>query len=144
MRGTARTALRAAHGQRGFALIAAIFLIVVLAGLGVFAARVRSTQQQTSSFAILEARAQAAAQAGIESGANLALAAVPKTCPATRSWTLSEASLAGFTVKVTCASQPHPGVSYRSYVLVSTATKGTYGRADFVSRQVTRTVTDAP
>ena len=134
-----QAAPRAREG--GFSLIAAIFLIVVLAALGMFAVRISATQQQTTNFAILEARAAAAAQAGIEFGANRALA-TPSSCVGSSTLNLSEAALTGFTVKVTCT--PHTALPYHSYVLGSTATKGVYGKPDFVSRTATRTVTDAP
>ena len=144
-----REAQRACQPRRtregGFSLIAAIFLIVVLAALGMFAVRISATQQQTTNFAILEARAAAAAQAGIEFGANRALA-TPSSCVGASTLNLSEAALAGFTVKVTCVGTPHVAVpkTYHSYVLNSTATKGVYGKPDFVSRTEARTVTDAP
>ena len=129
--------------QRGFSLMAAVFLIVVLAAVGAFAVRIIATQQQTVNFSILEARALAAAKAGIEYGANQALTA--NTCNSPPPFVLSEMSLAGFTVKVTCAkSLPHTTSSFPkfSYALDSTATKGVYGKPDFVSRHVARTVTE--
>lgn len=126
--------------QRGFSLIAAVFLIAVLAALGTFAARIATTQQQAVNFSVLEAQALAAANSGIEYGAYRALKA--GTCAG--SATLPAAGLSGFTVKVTCAPSVHPTASpatKTSYALDSTATKGTYGRPDFVSRRVARTVT---
>ncbi len=131
----------APRSQRGFSLIAAIFLIVVLAALGAFVVRIGATQQQTVSFAVLGARAAAAANAGIEFGANRALQA--NSCAPTTTLNLTEASLAGFTVQVTCAAASHAtvGPAKLSYALDATASKGIYGRPDFVSRHVARTVT---
>ncbi len=60
-------------GQRGFALVAAIFLIVVLASLGVFIVRISGVQQHTVNIALLGARAFEAAVAGMEWGAFQAL-----------------------------------------------------------------------
>jgi MSHA biogenesis protein MshP len=125
--------------ERGFALIAAIFLIVVLAALGVFAVRMAVTQQQTSSLALLEARTLAAAQSGIEYGANRALAS-PSTCALSTTLTLSGGALAGYTVVVTCNPTPHTGTTSTSFALTATAFMGTYGTPDFVSRKASRTV----
>jgi MSHA biogenesis protein MshP len=125
--------------QRGFSLIAAVFLIVVLAALGTFAARMAVTQQETVNLALLEAQAQAAANSGIEYGANRALRW--SLCPASTPLTLAGAGLAGFAVVVQCNLTVHAPSGKTSYALISTATRGTYGRADFVSRRASRTVT---
>jgi MSHA biogenesis protein MshP len=131
--------VRAPASQRGFSLIAAIFLIVVLAALGTFAARMAVTQQETVNLALLEAQAQAAAESGIEYGANRALRG--GQCPASKALTLTAAGLAGYAVVVQCTATVHTPSGKKSYALVSTATRGRYGRADFVSRQASRTVT---
>jgi MSHA biogenesis protein MshP len=65
---------RKAQGERGFALIAAIFLLVVLAALGAFAVRINMTQRHASTLELQELRAQAALQAGIEYAAARLLA----------------------------------------------------------------------
>jgi hypothetical protein len=113
-----------------------VFLIVVLAALGTFTARIAMTQQQTANFAVLEAQALAYANAGIEYGANRVQASA---CAASSTLNFSGA----FTVRVNCAVTSHTAspLPKSSYALTSTATRGVYGRADFVSRQVTRVVT---
>jgi MSHA biogenesis protein MshP len=133
--------------ERGFSLIAAIFVILVLAALGMFALRVGTTQQQTATFDLMIARAQAAADSGIEYGANRGLKAA--SCPATTTLTPTATGMSGFTITVTCSVTTHkigvsPGTTYSAYSLTSTARRGTYGTADFVARTVTRTVTNAP
>ena len=142
--------MRYAGKQAGFSLVAAIFLIVVLAALGAFAVQVAMTQYQSSTSELLEARAQAAAEAGIEYGANMALQRVPVSCLATKTLNLAQGALAGFVVTVTCTSTTHQiytGVTpnnYTVYALAATASKGTYGAQDYVARTVTRNVTNAP
>jgi MSHA biogenesis protein MshP len=130
--------------ERGFSLIAAIFVILVLAALGAFALRIGVTQQQTAMFDLSIARAQAAADSGIEYGANRALKAA--TCAATTTLSPTAPGLSGFTITVTCSASTHniTGIAYQSYSLTSTARRGNYGAPDFVSRPVTRTVTNAP
>ena len=134
--------------QAGFTLIAAIFLIVVLATLGAFVVQVAMTQYQAANVALLEARAQAAAEAGIGYGATRARTA--SAC-ANRTLNLTQGALAGFTVKVTCAatvhqiySGPPPATNYQVYALAATASSGIYGKPDYVARTVTRNVTNAP
>ena len=53
-------------GQRGFGLISALFLLVVIAALAAFAATLSSTQSQGQALDIVKARAREAALAGIE------------------------------------------------------------------------------
>jgi len=140
-----RTGPRAAGG---FALIAAIFVILVLAALAMFAVRIGATQQQTADYALLNARAQLAADSGIEYGTNQAL--VHGSCPGpATTLNLSAVGLNGFTVTVTCTVTNHqigaaPPTTYHAYVLTSVAQLGVYGTSGYVARTAARTVNDAP
>ena len=129
-------------GQRGFALVAAIFLIVVLASLGVFIVRVSGVQHQTVNVALLGARAFEAAVAGMEWGAFQALDS--GTCTTT-TLNLTEGGLAGFDVDVTCSSSAHTesGNVYNLYLIDVEARNGVYGTPDYVSRRMQARVTDA-
>jgi MSHA biogenesis protein MshP len=128
--------------QRGFALVAAIFLLVVLASLGVYIVRVNSVQQQTVNIALLGARAFEAAVAGIEWGAFQALDSGACT---TSTLNLTEGGLDGFDVDITCTTTAHTelGNVYNLYVIDVEARAGTYGTPDYVSRRMQATVTDA-
>jgi MSHA biogenesis protein MshP len=127
------------RGARGFALVPALFLIVVVALLMVVAVRMTTTQQQTVSLALQQARALSAARAGIDWAAYNALNG---SC-AGGTLSLPGASLAGFSVVVTCAATAYSdgGGSYYSYLISATATYGTYGTADYVKRSVSATFT---
>jgi MSHA biogenesis protein MshP len=129
--------------SRGFALVPALFLIVVLGALAVIAVRVGTGQQQAVTMSLQESRALAAAQAGIEWGAYESLDA--GTCAASTTLTLTEASLAGFSVTVTCSASPfaNGASTANSYVLKSTATIGTYGQPGYVRRVVSGTFSSA-
>lgn len=63
-------AMRAMHGfrQRGFAYVAAVVLLVVVAGVCAMLLRLSGTQQATVDASLLGARAGLAARAGIEWG----------------------------------------------------------------------------
>lgn len=91
------------RGQRGFAAIAAVFLVVVLAALGAFMVTFSNTQQLTSVQDLQGTRAYWAARAGLEwsIGSVAASAAVPPACPASPT-TLAATFEGGFTVTVTC------------------------------------------
>lgn len=157
MSGHPRGARGRAPGQAGFSLVMVIFLIVVLAALAAFAVQIAMAQYQAADVELLEARAQAAADAGIEWGANLTLHASPVVfcagaAPASKTFTLAQGALKGFAVTVACTSTQHqiytgaPPTAkyYEVYALTSTATYGSYGGPDYVARTVTRNVTTAP
>ena len=132
----------AKHTHHGFALIPALFLIVVLGALAVVAIRVGTGQQQTVTMALEEARALAAAQAGMEWGAYQALNG---SCVASTTLNLTEGALNGFAVVVTCAatSFANGAATSSSYILKSTATTGAYGQPGYVHRVVSGTYTSA-
>jgi MSHA biogenesis protein MshP len=130
----------------GFALVAAIFVLLTLAALAAFAFRIGLNQQQTASYDLLVVRAQAAADSGIEYAANQALKS--GSCLSSTPLTLTAVGLSGFTVTVTCQRSPvlHRigAQSYPAFTLTSTARRGTYGSADFVSRTAAASVSTAP
>ncbi|HYM33774.1 MAG TPA: hypothetical protein VET48_00190 [Steroidobacteraceae bacterium] len=127
---------------RGVSLVAALFLIVVIAALGAFAVRIGSGEQQAVNLELLSARALAAADSGIEWGAYRALRASSCT---TTTLNLTEATLNGFSVVVVCVQTTHPenNGTVNVYQIDSTASLGTYGMPDYVSRHVYATFTDA-
>lgn len=57
------------RSQRGFSLLSAIFLLVVIAALGSFAVTVSTVQQRNAAVDVLGSRAYQAAKAGLEWGA---------------------------------------------------------------------------
>ena len=128
--------------QRGFSLVPALFLLVVLSALGIVAARLAGVQHQTVVLAIQSGRAYAAARSGIDWSAYQAL--VNGNCAAS-TLALTEAGLSGFSVETTCSSTTHtegPN-TVRVYVIDAFAWSGSYGTPDYVSRRIRSTVTDA-
>lgn len=135
--------------QRGFSLISAIFLLVVIAALGTFAVTLSTTQQQSAALDVLGARAYQAARAGIEWGAYQVLpqsgAAFATACrPGPTSQVVSPLpnTLVGFSVNVECSSTPHSeaAATITVYQLTSTATQGTAATPDYVERQMMVTI----
>ena len=124
---------RTPHRERGFALIAALFLLVVLAALGAFAVRINMTQRHTSTLELQELRAQAALQAGIEYAAARLLAT--SNCSQVRDIPGMPGNFAvGF---ANCNAQPYDinGVSVTIFTFDVTATSAAaYGTPEFVVR----------
>lgn len=127
--------------QRGFSLVSAIFLLVVIAALGTFAVTLSTTQHQSAALDVMGARAYQAARAGIEWGAYQVLqnpaGAFATGCqpgPTTQNIAPLPNTLAGFNVNVGCTSTPHveAGITVTIYQLTSTATQGT----GYVERQL--------
>lgn len=84
--------------QHGFAAIAAIFLVLVLAAFGAFMVSFSNTQQLNSAQDVQGSRAYWAARAGLE----WAVASAP--AGATACWsTTPPASVDGFALAVSCA-----------------------------------------
>lgn len=116
--------------QRGFSLPTAIFLLVVLAGLGAVMATFFTVQQQSSALDVLSERAYQASRAGIEWGAFQVLPASQETfATACRSAGAGQATsplagtLAEFTVSVECSATSHVDTTDTvwAYRLISSA-----------------------
>lgn len=132
---------------RGFTLIAALFLLVVVAFLSVYMINFRSVQQSTIVYGLQGARAMQAAQTGIEWGIYDAFT-VGCPVPKTSNITASGPALAGFAIEVICTSTSHTEgvIPIITYQLTSTATTttSTYGSLDYVYRSLRATVSIQP
>ena len=133
--------------QRGFSLVTAIFLLVVLAALGAVMVTFSTAQQQSFAIDVLGSRAYQAARAGIEwsayqvlkgGGCVTGVVTMPTPGP-----------LSDFTVNVACSTTVQSDVTPATadttrdigtvtvYSVSSVATAGTLGQADYVERQLT-------
>jgi len=92
--------------MRGFALPTAIFLLVILAFLGVVILRVAASTSYTTTLDIQGVRAYQAAYAGLEWGAYQALRTNYSCAPSTTTSLTLAGQLAQFTVNVTCTEFP--------------------------------------
>lgn len=137
---------RIQQAQQGFAAIAAIFLVVVLAALGAFMVTFSNTQQLTSAQDVQGSRAYWAARAGLEwviAGVVATTVPVapavlppPATCPVTT----PPASLDGFTLIITCRKQTYAeaGASVNIFQFTSVASfaGGTVGSIGYIERSL--------
>lgn len=123
--------------QRGFSIVSAIFLLVVLATLGVFMVTFSTVQHTTSAQDVRGAQAYQAARAGIEWGTYQVLRA--GSCVATQAL----GNVTGFAVTVQCAQSGTytEGVTAVTvYRITSTANSGAVGSLGYVERQLQATV----
>lgn len=133
----------------GFALVPALFLLLIVGALGLAAVRVGTGQERTVVMGLMQARALSAANSGVEWGAYNVVGApnlnAPICAPST-TLTLTEASFTGYSVVVTCTATTFTnggGTTSSSYVINATATSGTYGQPAYVRRTVSGTFTNA-
>lgn len=103
---------RICRPARGFGIVTAVFLLVVLAGLGAALVNLTTVQQTTSSLDIQGARAYQAARAGIEWGLYRQLRV--GSCVAVSSFVVPAN---GFTVTVQCILTTGPGALQRYQVV---------------------------
>ena len=125
--------------QKGFSIVTAIFILLVLTVLGGFMVTMSGTQSRTSLWALQGAQAYHAARSGLEWGGFQAL--VNNACNPSTTLTVE-----GFTVTLACQPQgpfSEGGQTYSVYHLTSLAEWNTYGSAEYISRQLTSKVTSA-
>lgn len=106
---------RICRPPRGFGIVTAVFLLVVLAGLGAALVNLSSAQHTASTLDVQGARAYQAARAGIEWGLYRQLRL--NNCQPSSSFVVPPN---GFTVTVRCVPTTGPGTLQR-YQLVATA-----------------------
>jgi MSHA biogenesis protein MshP len=121
----------------GFAILSAVFLLIVLALLGAMIVNLSAAQQVGSARDLLGSRAYFAARAGIDWGVYQALRT--GSCAAASTLPALAGSAQGFLVQVGCAASgpfDEGGVMVMVYKITSTATVGTPGVLDYANRQL--------
>lgn len=110
--------MRTRQSQRGFVLVSAVFLLVVLAALGAFMLTFSNTQHLTSAQDVQGSRAYWAARAGVE----WAVSSILTTAGCVGSPTLID----DFTLSITCSSQSYDegGINKTVFSITSIASAG--------------------
>ncbi len=146
-----------ASTPRGFSLVSAIFLLVILSALGVFMLSISTMQQTTSTQDMQGSHAYQAAKTGLEWGAyqimnpennNPPTGGVARyVCGAAKVFVPATASslggsLSAFTVTVDCSSADfvEGGNNVRVYQLTSTASFGFAGSTSYIERRLTASI----
>lgn len=133
--------------QKGFSLVSAIFLLVVLAALGAAMVTFSTSQSQSQAMDVLGSRAYQAANAGVEWAAyNIAInsGAAGATVFTPGTGTALGGNLAPFTVSVgyTAVAQSDAAIAGGAVVpiwthdITASAVYGNPGTADYVERVV--------
>jgi MSHA biogenesis protein MshP len=131
------------------ALVSAIFLIAVLAGMGIALMNLSDTEQDTASKGNLAAKVYYGAKAGLDWGIQQAIAA--GSCVGS-SFTLTQGALNGVAVTVTCTAAAQGATNCgltgtstcNTYYLTSVATLGTLGTLAYAERRLEATVSNLP
>ncbi len=148
------TGLAAASRERGFAMFAAIAILVILAVLGAFVVSVTGLRSQSTALDVLGSRALLAAKAGIEWNMYLiqnpeTTGGAPYTCLGTATPLTFGGALSDFTVTVspcTTTTATEAGNTVRVYQIVAVACNfpsggacpnGASNNASYVERQIT-------
>ena len=136
------------HVPRGFALLSAIFLLLVLSVLGAYMVSLATVQHTTAAQDIQGTRAFDAAHAGLEWGvyqvmtpeqSNLPAGLPQYVCPS--SPTVISAlggALTGYSVTVQCAASNYneAGNQINIYQITATSSFGAVGSTGYVQRQI--------
>ena len=118
----------------GFALIGALFVLIVLAALGAFAVRMNMTQQHDADLELQQLRAEAALNSGVEYAATRLLA------PGGNCGSLANLNVSSYAVTFgPCVNVPYlmNGVTVNLYTVTVTSFRGVYGTPEFVARTAT-------
>ena len=135
------------RAQRGFLIIAAVFLVIVLAGLVAYLTSVSTTSQAASAADVNSARAYQAARAGAD-WAVFQILQNSGACAASTDKTFT-GTLAPFTARVTCTSvtvTEGASTTLKAYSIVSSACNEpacpntTTQTSTYVERQVTLSI----
>jgi len=147
------------HGRRGraggFALVTAIFLLVILAAFASYAVTFSTNSSATHALAVQGVRGYEAARTGLEwatyqikdpDGTLYPGATNLPACFTTPKTLALPSAMGNFTVQVTCTRYPASSASPNFYeegdkrsvyfVVISTATFGTVGTVDYVERRL--------
>jgi MSHA biogenesis protein MshP len=124
--------------QSGFAAIAALFLLVVLASMGAFMVTFSNVQQLGSAQDFQSARSYWAARAGLEWALG-ALTVDATACPSSPPATVDTGSVFDVTINCNLQTYLEGTVTVKIFTLQSVASSGTVGSVGFVERSVSAT-----
>lgn len=139
--------------ERGFALVAALFVMVIIAVVVATMSRLSVTQNTSLDLAIQQARAYHAARAGLEWGLHqLMLESNAGVCPVNAAVSMSGSGLDDFGVSLACVKLPCATAvcaqtytegtrTFNLYRLTATASNGSPdSRVDYAWRRLEVTV----
>lgn len=136
------------QGQRGVALVAAIFLIVVVALLAGFLVSIAGASRTASAYAAVESRARHAAESGLEWAVHRLLTnpVAPDCSGFPASFALAGGGSGGFRITAQCNGQAvtEGAANYSVFDLEVVAEFGTAGGDDYFRRLLAASVVVRP
>ncbi len=132
--------------QAGFALVSAIFILVILTLVGAFIVSIASLSRSSDNLGTQGTRAYYAARSGLEWGIYQVApggGSPPYNCPASSTTLVfSQSTLNGFSATVTCVQNQFQegGTSYNVFQITSFAQYGATQSLDYVSRRLYATI----
>ncbi|HXH54485.1 MAG TPA: hypothetical protein VNK03_01925 [Gammaproteobacteria bacterium] len=130
--------------QKGFSLVSAIFIIVILSLIGSYIVGLSALTNASTNLSGLGVKAYYAAKSGLEWGA---YTATPVNCPlspamSSTTLTFTQGGLSGLLATVTCTSNSFTehGATYRIFQINATGQYGESNNPDHVSRQLYMTL----
>lgn len=130
------------RANRGFGLVAAMFVMIIISLVVIAMSRLASVQHGSNILAIQQARAYQAARAGLEWG--IARAFNSASCINSTVVSMAGGGLSDFTVTLRCSSRDYPGeggATLTIYQLTAEAENGAPGsRPDYAFRSLTAVV----
>lgn len=131
--------------QRGFSIVSAIFLVVVVSMLAGYMVNIGNAARVSTTMSLMGARATAAAHSGIEWAAARVIADGACFSSGTQ-FGLDGTALNGFSVAVECSAQAitEGARSYQIFNLSATARYGAEGSEDYYRRRLTATIASTP
>jgi len=126
--------------QRGLSLITAIFIVVMLALIALFAVRSVGSQQGQNNQALIGLRVEYAARAGLQWGAAQALLPVSSCVGG------SNLVIEGVAVTVNCVPTDviEAGVTYQVFAIDAQAVSGVLGQPEYAQRSLTGRFSNKP
>ena len=124
--------------QRGFTIVSAVFIVVILALIGSYIVSISSLTRTSENLGILGLRTYFAANSGLEWGIyQVTNGPGPYNCPASpTTLNLTQAGLNGFKVVVTCTQNTfiERGKSFKIFEFESFGEFGVVSSIDYTSR----------
>ena len=135
----------ATHRQRGFSIVAAIFILVVLAALAGFIVAVTTTQNLSFAQDVQGARAYQAARAGIDYAATRYVASPTSANCGAYSVSLAGTPLAEFSVAITSSAVGSgPGYAFCTFTSRASTTGIAVGSPAYVEREIRAVIQGSP
>lgn len=128
--------------NNGFALISAVFILVILSLVGTYIINLAAVQTMTATYSLQGTRAYYAAKSGLEWGVYQVVNNA-NSCPAATTLNFTQGGLNNFNVQVSCnlSNYIEGSTNYNVFRITAFSQQGSYGSTDYTSRKLDVIVT---